>query len=425
MRKTPLPKFALCFLLPTLFLCANGFAAPARQPTIKSLIQKAELTGSNAQDGSLVGTSVAISGNTAVVGAFGSDGFQYFVPGAVYVYTKPESGWENMTQVAILTPSDSACSYDFGYYLAISGNTIVVSCDDGEHVYVEPQGGWANMTETAILTDSNGPASGGPVAIEGNTIAVGSQVDGTQIIGTLEVYVRPTGGWQTTSTPTAILSQPQGQVSDQTSESVVISGNMIAAVGGACSEIVCQDFVYLYSKPSNGWRGKIKPIATLSTSDASNRVNTGNVSMSGNTVVATAVGTSNGSTPGIAYVWVEPAGGWQNMTETAQLTDGNTFYDQFGTSTAIVGNTVLVGTPSAIDIQTGADYRGAVYVYKKPTGGWQTTSSPNAILLSSDWTQNDGFGSSVAAESGIAIVGEPYGPLSTYVGAAYIFEFAF
>jgi hypothetical protein len=141
-------------------------------------------------------------------------------------------------------------------------------------------------------------------------------------------------------------------------------------------------------------------------------------------VVASAVGLSNASTPGTAYVWVEPTGGWKNMTETAQLTDENTFYDEFGISTAISGNNILVGTPSAIEVQTGY-YRGAVYVYAKPSGGWQTTSKPNAQLLNSDWTQDDFFGSSVAGASGIAIVGEPNGPLNTYVGAAYVFEFAF
>jgi hypothetical protein len=169
----------------------------------------------------------------------------------------------------------------------------------------------------------------------------------------------------------------------------------------------------------------IAPTVTLSSSDESYSLSRGSVAMSGNTVVATAVGPSNGSAPGIAYVWVEPAGGWENMTETAQLTDGSTFYDLFGLSVAMVGNTIYVGTPSAIDIQTGQYYRGAVYVYNKPSDGWRTTSTPNAQLLNSDWTQNDGFGTIVAAESGTAIVGEPYGPLTTYVGAAYVFEFSF
>lgn len=424
MRETLRPKFALCLSLTTLFLCANGFAAPAQPPTIPSIIQSAKLTASDAQPGSFVGTWVAISGNTVVVGAPGEDGFFDFVKGAVYVYTKPTSGWGNVTQVATLTPSDSAADYYFGTWVAICGNTIVVNATTGEHVYVEPEGGWVDMTETAILTDANASSgSGGALAIEGNTIAVGTLSFEGQFIGFVDVYDKPSGGWRTTSKPSARLNQPQALGSDQPSESVSINGNTIAAIGGNCSSVVCQGYVYLYDKPTSGWKGMIAPTVTLSTSDSNYALSRGNVSMSGNTVVATAIGPSNGSTPGIAYVWVEPASGWKNMTETAQLTDGNTFYDLFGLCTAIVGDTIFVGTPSAIDIQTGADYRGGVYVFKKPTAGWQTTSSPNAIMVNSDWTQNDGFGTSLAAESGTAIVGEPYGPLSTYVGAAYAFAF--
>src|ERR1700730_6566716 len=160
MKKTPTTKLATSLMLVLLFLCANGFAAsPRRSPALQipPITQKAELTASDGQPGSLFGTSVAISGNTVVVGAQGEDGDQYFVKGAVYVYTKPANGWGNMTQVAKLTPSDSAADYYFGYWVAISGNTIVASSSTGEHVFVEPEGGWADMTETAILTNSNAP----------------------------------------------------------------------------------------------------------------------------------------------------------------------------------------------------------------------------------------------------------------------------
>ena len=99
-------------------------------------------------------------------------------------------------------------------------------------------------------------------------------------------------------------------------------------------------------------------------------------------------------------MWVEPAGGWSgvSMTETAQLSDGNTtFADEFGISTAITSNEIIVGAPEAVDLKTGQAYRGAAYVYVEPASGWQTTSKYNGLLLNSDWTANDGFGSSLAA----------------------------
>jgi len=80
-----------------------------------------------AADGTNFGESVSISGNTVVVGAWqatvGGNGAQ----GAAYVFTEPASGWANMTETAKLTASDGE---GIGYSVAISGNTVVVGAPD-------------------------------------------------------------------------------------------------------------------------------------------------------------------------------------------------------------------------------------------------------------------------------------------------------
>jgi len=53
-------------------------------------------------------------------------------------------------------------------------------------------------------------------------------------------------------------------------------------------------------------------------------------------------------------------------------------------------------------------------------GGWKTTSKFNAVLRDSTGT-DDGFGSSVALSAGTMVVGAPYGPNRSDVGAAYVF----
>ena len=115
--------------------------------------QVATLTPSDGSFGDGFGQSIAISGNTVVVGAWGdSEG-----PGAVYVFTEPATGWANMTQTAKLTPSDGTVNDDFGISVAISGNTIIVGGYGGAaYVFAEPTTGWANMTQTAKLTASDG-----------------------------------------------------------------------------------------------------------------------------------------------------------------------------------------------------------------------------------------------------------------------------
>jgi FG-GAP repeat len=397
-----------------------------RAAAAKTLFQVAELTASDAQSLSSVGFSVAASGDTVVVGAPGGASSDIgYVAGAVYVYVKPANGWGNMTQVAQLTPSDASNSDGFGAYVAIIGNTIVTDSNFSEiYVFVEPAGGWTNMTETAILKDGSGHCLCGQVAFNGNTIAVGSPIQGEHNIGSIQVFTEPAGGWQNASEPNANLKQVEGQYGDQSFHSVAISGDTIVGEGIVCGQVNCEYHVFLFSKPAAGWKGQLTPAATLSSTQSLNYFTAGQVSIDGDTVVAGSPSPNlTFFPPGFVDVWVEPAGGWTDMTETAQLSDGNTtFADEFGIAAAVSGNTIVVGTPYAIVVKTGDLYRGAAYVFTEPPGGWQTTSTYNERLLSSDWTNNDGFGSSAAVSDGAIIVGEPYGPQEAEVGAAYVFE---
>ncbi len=74
----------------------------------------------------IFGESVAISGDTVVVGAPYTTVNGNAYEGAAYVFVKPASGWQNIKLVATLTASDGQASYHFGNSVAISGDTIVV-----------------------------------------------------------------------------------------------------------------------------------------------------------------------------------------------------------------------------------------------------------------------------------------------------------
>ncbi|HEY3975362.1 MAG TPA: FG-GAP repeat protein [Candidatus Sulfotelmatobacter sp.] len=389
--------------------------------------QIAELTASDEQQFSYLGTSVAVSGNTVVVGAPGTDGQGNFVSGAAYVYVKPSTGWGNMTQVAKLTASDAGGTAGFGLSVAISGKTIVVNSNLPElYVFEEPAGGWTDMTETAILSVSPvglGPCLCGQLGIDGDTLIVGSPLDAFGNFGSIEVYVKPATGWQNTSQPNATLIQADAQYEEQSFRSVAISGGTVVGEGLVFANNTAENSVFLFTKPANGWNGDYTPQAVLSSTQALNYFGGGTVSISGNTVVAGSNSPNlTNFPPPFVDVWVEPTSGWSDMTETAQLSDGNTtFADEFGTSTAIVGNRILVGTPAAYAVKAGSAYRGTVFSFTKPANGWKTTTTPNGRLLNSDATNNDGFGSSLAAAGTTTVVGAPYGPTSSYNGRAYVY----
>ena len=84
--------------------------------------QQAELTASDGAADDYFGYSVAVSGGTAVVGAFGHN-VGSNPAGAAYVFVQSGTTW---TQQAELTSSDGAASDDLGYAVSVSGGTALV-----------------------------------------------------------------------------------------------------------------------------------------------------------------------------------------------------------------------------------------------------------------------------------------------------------
>ena len=139
-----------------------------------SMTETAELTASNGNANDEFGSSVAISGNTVVVGAPASRGY-------AYVFTEPAAGWTTMTQTAQLTASDSGLYGDFGGSVSISGSTVVVGASGwgAAYVFTEPASGWDNMAETDKLTEFDGATADDfacSVSISGDTVLIGAKL---------------------------------------------------------------------------------------------------------------------------------------------------------------------------------------------------------------------------------------------------------
>jgi hypothetical protein len=386
-------------------------------------VQLAELTASDAMENSYFGTSIAASGNTVVVGA--PSYYEGSNPGAAYVFVKPAGGWQNMTETAELTPSDGTPSELFGQSVAISGDTIVVGCNRGSEVYVfvKPAGGWKDMTETARLTASDGSAGddfGGSVSIDGATIVVGAS-DHDQGNGAAYVFVEPSGGWMDT-TQTAELTSSNGH-RGLFGASVAIAGNMIVA--GAPEQEGSfhpgPGAAYLFVEPSGGWVNQTQTAELVASNRADGDGFGLGVAVNASTIVVGAPAAHvEGKKPGdgVSFIFAKPAGGGKSLTETAQLSWGNTFGEDFGASNSISGNVIAAGVP---EVQIGSTRdQGAAAVFFEPAGGWQTSSKPHYVLTSLGALT---FGDSVAISGNTVLVGAsntstgvPY-----HAGAAYVF----
>jgi hypothetical protein len=363
-------------------------------------IQVAKLTASDSVPGDDFGWSVSISGNTVVVGAPGANaGYGSPYQGAAYVFTKPSTGWANMTQTAKLTASDGMAQDYFGWSVSISGNTIVVGAQHetvggnyaqgAAYVFTERESRWTNMTQTAKLNTSDGSefdGFGASVSISGRTIVVGYFMHDSARVAA-DVFAEPSFGWAN-MTQSAELNVSSVFAAGETFGPVSISGNTVVVgaytlppvTPGAANAVPAAmqgtadansgPGAYVFVRPVSGW-ADMTQTAKLNTSDAAANEYLGwSVSISGDTVV---VGASdwfmNGHfSPGAAFVFTEPDSGWTNMTQTATLiaSDG----EQLGISVMISGNKVVV--------EGGNTDQGAVYVFGN-TKATPTTITSSAI----------------------------------------------
>jgi hypothetical protein len=396
--------------------------AGARYPlTIDPLFQQAKLTASDWAEGDLFGASVAISGDTVVVGAPEDDVGANFNQGSVYVFVKRAAGWASMTQTAKLTASDRAVR--LGFSIAIAGDTVVAGApfDSGgahqgsAYVFVKPAAGWANMTQTAKLTASDGWGSdhlGASVAVSGNTVVAGAPNDGdldNRALGSAYVFVKPAAGWAN-MTQTAKLTASDPAWDDVLGSSVAVSGNTVVA-GAPTVYGANPGSAYVFVKPAAGWVDMTQT-AKLTASDGRGSDELGSsVAASGDTVVAGAFGDDVGANAdqGSAYVFVKPAAGWVNMTQTAKLTasDGARS-DQLGRSVTVSGNTVVAG---AFWGNVGANLnQGSAYVFVKPAAGW-VNMTQTAKLTASDGARSDQLGRSVTVAGDTVVAGTSRNPV--------------
>ena len=411
-------------------------AAGASYPVVVDpLVEVPKLTAS---DGALFdgfGGSVAVSGDTVVVGAtfdrVGSNSAQ----GSAYVFVEPVGGWASGTETAKLTASDGGAFDLFGRSVAVSGDTVVVGAPGdvvvpfviigSAYVFVKPVGGWVTGTETAKLTASVGARRfGRSVAVSGDTVVAGAENDrvgsnGQQ--GSAYVFVKPVGGW-VTGTETARLTASDGAAGERFGRSVAVFGDTVV-VGAQEDNIGAnsrQGSAYVFVEPAGGWASGTET-AKLTASDGAADDRFGSVAVSGDTVVVGASFDDIGakSRQGSAYVFVEPGGSWASGTETAKLTaaDGEV-NDFFGNSVAVSGDTVVVG---AFGDDIGANVnQGSAYVFVKPVGGWVTGTETR--LTAADEGTGDNVGSSVAVSGDTVVVGASGGDgANVNQGSAYVF----
>lgn len=358
------------FTLTTLVALApmSGFSAT------DTFSEQQQLTGSDGAPFDQFGGAVAISGDTAIVGAPYDAVGANLHQGSVYVFVRSGGTW---IQQAQLFANDGAGGDEFGWSVALDGDTAVIGAEaddvfantDQGSAYVFVRSG-TTWTQQAHLFANDGSARdrdffGNSVAVQGDTAIVGAFLNDSFNVnqGSAYVFVRSGTSWALQQH----LFASDGAITDEFGSSVALDGD--TAVVGAWSKTVSGNFqegaAYVFVRAGTTWSQQSK----LEPADGQSQDFFGvSVGLSGDTII---VGSdshdTNGQTDqGAAYVYLRSGTNW---TQQAELTASDGLAgDQFGHSVGLAGDTAVVGAWMN-DIASAVD-QGSAYVFGRAGTVW-------------------------------------------------------
>ncbi len=378
-----------------------------------------------------IGTSVAISGDTALVGASGHY-VDSILAGSVYVFVRDGSTWNLQQQ---LTASDGAAGDNFGWSVALSGDTALVGAfladvsgnTDQGSAYIFTRSG-TTWSQQARLIASDGAAEdlfGVSVALSGDTALVGApyhDFGGNIDQGSAYVFARSGTTWS----QQARLTASDGAAHDWFGTSVALSGStaLVGASGDDVSSNGNQGSAYVFVGSGISWSQQAKLTASDGAAgdwfgNSVSLTHTGDAALVGAPYADIGANVDQGA----AYHFTRSWWTWSQHYKLTAL-DG-AVRDYFGSSVALELYQALVGALGD-DIGANVD-QGSAYVFVPSGPAW----SQQGQLVASDGAAGDEFGASVALMDNTAIfdntafVGAPFNKVGMHPsqGAAYFFQF--
>jgi Invasin, domain 3/FG-GAP repeat len=361
-------------------------------------VEDETLTAHDSSSVSQFGTSIAIEGNTMVVGAPYDEHEATGAEGAAFVYAQTSPGTWSYVQTLAGDP-DLERPEMFGSSVAIDGNTMVIGAPHGgyndtgaAYVFTRASEG-ADWTQSQTLSaeTSDGSYFGSAVAISSGTIVVGAYQETPStgdVYGAAYVYTQPSAG-ATFSESSEALTSPaaEEQIDDSFGFAVAVSGQTIYV--GACDEMLASHSevgsVYAYTEASAGddWDTGVTETTLPPPTTEQSQAFGYSLAIQGSTLVVGADELSNGTTSGTggAFVYTVPADGdVASATEDAKLQPtGSSPHEPFwGGSVAIDDAAIVLGSA-----QAGTN-QGGPYVYSEPSSGWSSSAPGEELAVSPD-----------------------------------------
>jgi hypothetical protein len=311
-----------------------------------SWTQQARLKVADSKASSYFGSSVALYADTALIGAYNAK-VDFPSQGAAYVFTRSGSAW---TQQARLTASDASDNDQFGNAVSLEGETALVAANHTKfyslaqgtgYVFVRSGISWSQQ---ARLTADLDPTAhmGCSTTLSGDTALIGSceSPDDTATPAPVAyAFIRSGEAWSQQAN-ILVDSNPYGGMMN-----VALSGD-IALIGSPANSIV-----YSVSRSGTQWSQQ----ASLAAADSGVGSSFGvSVALRGDMALVGASGSR------AAYLFQRSGTNWTQLSRLDAQADSDA--SQFGAAVALSGTTLLIGA-SSNNLPDGA-YGGSAYVYR-------------------------------------------------------------
>ena len=410
--------------------------------------------------------------------------------GAVYVFVRSGGSW---SQQAYLKASNTNALDQFGRSVAIDGDTIVVgakfessnatgvngdqdnniaSASGAAYVFVRSNGSWSQQAYLKASNTGFVDQFGISVAIDGDTVAIGAPsedsnakgVNGDQSnnlasdSGAVYVFVRNGGSWS----QQAYIKASNTDAADEFGSVVALSGDTLSvsarfedskttSVNGNDNDNDAEDAgaVYVFFRSEENWSQQ----AYLKASNAeAGDIFGHSIAIDEDTIVvgahledSNAMGVSGDESnndaefAGAAYVFTRSGGDWSQQAYLKA--SNNEEDDRFGTAAAVYGDTLVISSfegSNATGVNGNqtinfASRSGAAYMFTRSANSW----TQQAYLKASNTEVQDQFGASMALAQDTVVIGARFEDSNATgvngdqanneadgAGSAYVFDLA-
>ncbi|MFO0829069.1 MAG: hypothetical protein U0572_13100 [Phycisphaerales bacterium] len=292
------------------------------------------------------GFAVAMQDTECAIGVPGHDGSGTDL-GAVVIFTRSGTTW-TYSQTLV---GDSSLD-EFGTSVAIQGDTLVIGAPTVNlgaqggvgAVYISTKSGGTWGTPVKLQAAAASPSTGGhlgrSVALDGTNVVGGAPWDVTTLgVGRVYVFKKVSGTWGYDEELSTSDSTPAG---DYFGMSVAISGDLIAVGASQDEETGSLDgSISFFRECSGSWTFEDEVVAC----DTDNTVQLGfSLALTKSPGVELAVAGGIGSDGvGAAFVYRNSSAGWQTLSRLVPTSPTNG--DDFGTSVASIGFRIAAGVP--------------------------------------------------------------------------------